>query len=425
MINNRRPLYLREIALENVRCFGKKQTIHFLDEDGLVSRWNLILGQNGSGKTTLLKSIVLACTNNRKHFKEIDLTYFHRKKESNPKLQFKLGNSWNDATSLTFDEREPNKYLLDWGIECEGPVWELEGIQVFGYGAARIIGDTRFSKEKNAFPSINLFDDSAELINAEEWLVQQEYLGLKRSVEEPMPQGDYVDRVRKIIIKLFKNEITNIEIRTDGSVPKAFFETKFGWVKLHDLSLGYKSLIAWMVDLASRLMELNPHSKNPLDEPAIVLVDEIDLHLHPSFQRELISFLTKTYKNVQFIVTAHSPLIVQAMEKANIILLDRVGSSVKVTQNPIDIQNWRVDQILTSDLFGLTSAHSKENEKLLEKRRKILAQPELTGEDEKKLEELRAEMERMPIGETSEEIIGFQKIKEFARKIGSKGTKTL
>ena len=70
--------------------------------------------------------------------------------------------------------------------------------------------------------------------------------------------------------------------------PKVFFKTPYGDVRLHELSLGYKTLIAWMVDFANGLFDEYPESKDPLAEPAVCLVDEIDLHLHPKFQRTII-----------------------------------------------------------------------------------------------------------------------------------------
>jgi predicted ATP-binding protein involved in virulence len=74
-------------------------------------------------------------------------------------------------------------------------------------------------------------------------------------------------------------------------------------------------MIAWTVDLASRLFASYPESQNPLAEPAVVLVDEVDLHLHPKWQRELRSHLTERFPGTQFVVTAHSPLVVQDLRK--------------------------------------------------------------------------------------------------------------
>ena len=86
-----------------------------------------------------------------------------------------------------------------------------------------------------------------------------------------------------------------------------------------------------MVDLAHRLFERYSDCDNPLEQPAIVLVDEIDLHLPPKWQRTIINDLTNIFKQTQFVVTAHSPLIVQSAPKeTNIVLLKRQGDQVVI-----------------------------------------------------------------------------------------------
>lgn len=417
MQKNVHPIYFRSISLENVRCFGERQTIQFIDHKENTCQWNLILGKNGSGKTTVLKSIILASIYDKRHYKEIELNYFQRNADISPEIHFTLGESWETPDTVVYDETEKNSYLAEWDISLSGPQQLIDQLKVFGYGAARIIGETSISKERNGFLASNLFDDSAPLINAEEWLVQQEFLNLK---EKSTTQSQNYERVKSILIELLKGEVSEIEVRTEQGTPKAFFKTQFGWVKLHDLSLGYKSLIAWMIDLASRLMRAYPYSETPLKEPAVVLIDELDLHLHPSFQRDLISFLTRTFSKTQFIVTAHSPLIVQAVEKANIILLERFTDSVSVKQNPIDIQNWRTDQVLTSDLFGLSSARSKETERLQKERRNILSKGKLEESDKGRLLDIEKQLGYISYGETEEEMLGLQQMREFAKVLGAR-----
>ncbi|HFC00893.1 MAG TPA: ATPase, partial [Phaeodactylibacter sp.] len=176
-------------------------------------------------------------------------------------------------------------------------------------------------------------------------------------------------------------------------------KTPYGWVDMKDLSLGYQTLIAWMVDLAARLFDRYPDSKNPLAEPAIVLVDEIDLHLHPKWQRNLISHLTTIFSQTQFIVTAHSPLIVQSAEDANIVLLKREGDHVKIYNNKDEevIQGWRIDQVLTSDLFGLESTRPPKYDKYLIRKKEILNKKRITKKDEKELEEIGRKLDEMNI----------------------------
>ena len=136
-----------------------------------------------------------------------------------------------------------------------------------------------------------------------------------------------------MLIDLLPDEVKDIRIRPItllSTKPEVEVETSYGWVRMKELGLGYQTLIAWMVDLAARLFEQYPESENPLKEPAIVLVDEIDLHLPPQWQRTLIQRLTDIFTQTQFIVTAHSPLIVQSAQNINVVLLKREGDQVKI-----------------------------------------------------------------------------------------------
>ena len=89
-------------------------------------------------------------------------------------------------------------------------------------------------------------------------------------------------------------------------------------VSLGRLSLGYQTVFAWTLDIAWRLIERYPRSPNPLQEPAIVLVDEIDLHLHPHWQRDIREHLTEQFPRIQFIATAHSPLMAQSFSRCEL-----------------------------------------------------------------------------------------------------------
>ena len=176
-----------------------------------------------------------------------------------------------------------------------------------------------------------------------------------------------------------------------------------------------------MVDFASRMFDLYPDSPNPLAEPAVVLVDEIDLHLHPKWQRTLMGYLSERFPNTQFIATAHSPLVVQAAQDANIVLLRREGDHVVIENNMEAVRNWRVDQILTSDLFGLESARPPETDKLLAERTKILSKAKLTKKDRERLKKLEEEIGSLPTGETPEEIEAMDVIRRAAERLKAEG----
>ncbi|WP_165840906.1 AAA family ATPase [Larkinella punicea] len=386
-------VWFKSISLENVRSFGRKETINFT-KDGNAAQWNVILGDNGTGKTTVLRSACLFIVRRYKsHNIHIDLNSFFRNNKSS-EIECNLeetntGDSYNSKLNISNlqigDKKKiypathfPNEPNLVKYSEDKIPV-------LYAYGAARKISDGAISKDNQQIESI--FNDDIELINAEEWIVQADYLALKDGRFSTKYQT-----VKRILLQLFNSEISDIYINTDSGTPKVYFKTNYGNVRLHELSLGYKTLIAWTVDFAKGLSDRYPDSENPLAEPAICLVDEIDLHLHPKFQRNIIQFLTETFPNTQFIVTAHSPLIVQSAGDANIILLKRVGDEVHVENDPVDVRNWRLDQILSSELFGI-------EDKTLQMRRerdKLLGKNVLSEQEQNRLLELNAELDSVP-----------------------------
>ena len=88
------------------------------------------------------------------------------------------------------------------------------------------------------------------------------------------------------------------------------------------LSQGEKSLMALVGDIARRLAMMNPGLENPLEGDGIVLIDEVDMHLHPTWQRKIIDRLTATFPNCQFVLTTHSPLVISETKDVLVYSLD-------------------------------------------------------------------------------------------------------
>lgn len=272
-----------------------------------------------------------------------------------------------------------------------------------GYGAGRRVGILAFLEEvEEDSPRGTLFSDNFNLRSPEEWLLYLDYTSAKKS---NVQEQQSIRRDQAInLLKQVLWEISDIRFIPGEGVrpkPRVEFKTPYGWVPFRQLGYGYQSLATWVADFASRMVERYPESKNPLEEPAVVLVDEIDLHLHPKWQRELMDRLTNLFPNTQFIATAHSPLIAQAA--ANLAVLRRVGDHVIIDNDVEYIRNWRVDQILTSDLFGLDSARPPHIAKLLAERDAILGKAKLTKADEKELKRLEAEIGELPVGESKQQ----------------------
>ena len=203
--------------------------------------------------------------------------------------------------------------------------------------------------------------------------------------------------------------VKELRIASTGTPQKPQISLQFllfdTWVRLRDMSLGYQTLVVWLTDFASKLFIRYPDSPNPLEEPAIVLIDEIDLHLHPEWQRKLIGFLSGIFKNTQFIATAHSPLVVQAAgdANANIVLLRREGDQTVVVKDLPDVQRWRIEQILSSELFEDTSPLSPQTEADLKLRNELLLKKRPSVKDKAELERLNALFDDQPVGITRPE----------------------
>lgn len=221
-------------------------------------------------------------------------------------------------------------------------------------------------------------------------------------------------QVKELLISVLP-EVEDIRLTSPtGSHPnpRAEFKTPYGWVPLRQMGYGYQTLVTWVTDLANRMVERYPDSPNPLAEPAVVAVDEIDLHLHPLWQRKLMDFLTQRFPNTQFIATAHSPLVVQAAADANLAVLRREGDHVVIDNDVDNIRGWRIDQILTSDLFGLPSARPPQFDGLLAERKELLTKSKLSAADKRRLAKIEADMGDFPTGESAQEVREREEIRK-------------
>jgi len=382
--NKNQPIYLESISIREIKCFGPKQTIQLSDK-GKPKMWTMILGDNGTGKSTILNSIAWALSQNGGG--NVDSYEFIR---DNPavigliKLEA-IGFKGMNESSQYFNRLDiPH-------IKVYSPYIKDANIPIFGYGSYRRLGKKGLSNGELPFQFASLFDENAELINAEDWLLKADYEDAKSD-----KSNNKIERVKNMLLKILREEVSDIRIEKGYRGYGVEFKTRYGWVNIKNLSTGYKSLITWMVDLANWLDIYYPDSENPLNEQAVVLIDEIDLHLHVSLQRELVSFLRETFPKIQFIVTAHSPLVVQGSEDENIIVLEKEDDHVVVKSNPLNVKNWRVDQILTSDLFGLESSRSKMTETKMQRRYELLKKDSLNKVEQEEMKELDVFINKVP-----------------------------
>ena len=187
-------------------------------------------------------------------------------------------------------------------------------------------------------------------------------------------------------------------------------------LRIEQLSEGYKIVIAMVADLAARMAEANPEMENPLNTSGIVLIDEVDLHLHPRWQREILIQLTEVFPNLQFIVSTHSPIIVVgAAEIAQVVNLNTINDDENLHQNDIQVSN--VGQVLLSDLFGLKYLYSPEWDDKIKERDTILAKPELTEEDNTRLRQLDEDLKGLTSLPNSNAIRSSLLIEKLAKQL--------
>jgi predicted ATP-binding protein involved in virulence len=409
--------YISSIKIQSVKCFKEEQTINFLDSTGRLYQWNILLGDNGTGKTTLLRSIYMTACDYHMLYKKkysqllnfnessfIEIGYL-----SSNKILYELitakkeRNSFNITRLFTSEEEQKE---IDFP-EIDFP--DIKFNHFIAYGANRI-------GEKENYVSLyeesTLVDEEVKLINVEDYLITLDYL--KNKVQREKSEREY--KIVEDILKKVLPDVEDIRIITKGRKPYVEFLMQYGWIKYQDLSLGYQTVTAWMVDLAVRMFEKFSRHKNPLAQPAVVMVDEIDLHMHPRWQQKIMRHLSEQFPKIQFIVTAHSPLIVQSATDANVIVLKREGNQVVVDNDPISVKNWRVDQILASDMFGVSMRDEQITEKL-NRRRILLRKEKLNANERKELAVLEKEASNLPTSESPEMIKAMEIIKQVAHNL--------
>lgn len=162
-----------------------------------------------------------------------------------------------------------------------------------------------------------------------EWLLAEE--DLERRVRERERNWDIQSPLLKVVRRAVESlipgctnlrvEVRPLRVVVDRSL--GGHKDRFETLSLDEMSDGFRTMLALVMDLAHRMATINPFMENPLEAPAVVLIDEVDLHLHPKWQQSVLADLRRVFKNTQFIVSTHSPQVLTMVEQQHIIVLDR------------------------------------------------------------------------------------------------------
>jgi predicted ATP-binding protein involved in virulence len=217
------------------------------------------------------------------------------------------------------------------------------------YPAQRLIPGEPFSPRRK-FLDIQRFDRQLDFIEFFTWFKDREDLENETRLEtNPNHRDRQLEAIRRAIPE-FLPGFSHLRIKRS---PLRMVVTKNGQeLIISQLSDGEKSLLTIIGDIARRLAICNPALENPLEGEGIILIDEIDAHLHPKWQRGIVPKLERTFPNCQFFIATHSPQIISDVKSENIYLLQQDADGEVIAVHPEGTYGRDTNQIL-EDVMGV------------------------------------------------------------------------
>jgi predicted ATP-binding protein involved in virulence len=380
-------MYIDRIEVDNLRCFAKTSVAFRRPDEKDSSRSpianvTLLLGNNGTGKSTLLRAIALAAlarviqSSGYVPFSMIRRIASSRKGTAGKppskaltrgvfQLHAQDGNGRKAPTSgLVTTSVQITRRGTGEVVEAQqkrARYWEKifhddsPSFLVLGYGATRRVEpdetvdlSARQKSRRLRYRRVaGLFEEQFTMVPLNAWLPDL----------QTRNKGRY-SQVIWLLNRLLPDDTNFQGKREDGHY---VFERRGVQVAFEAMSDGYRQYIGWISDLLYHVCMGCPSGKTLAENTGIVLIDEIDLHLHPEWQRTVIPLLAKTLPHLQFILTTHSPILVGTLHRQNVVVLDSDDSgTTATTQVATEIYGLNADQVLTSSAFGLASTRAPE-----------------------------------------------------------------
>ncbi|TAE00767.1 MAG: hypothetical protein EAZ97_04940 [Bacteroidetes bacterium] len=319
---------LKYLLVSQYQSIKKIETVFPLDCQFIV-----FLGDNGGGKTAILQAIAIGLQGNYDHDSGMILCNER--------------NFWIETESKKENEYNFNVAVLETTFNQE------KLIPCFAaYGASRLqlqTAESMESKKSKRGAAYHIFRTDATLLNIGYWFKNQILEGKEKQVQ--------------VVMDMMVRLLPNID-RIERKGSEFFYYEKNFSVSMDQLSAGNKNIVAMIGDMIIRLAEVQPHIENPKDFAGIVLIDELDAHLHPKWQKEFPKMLSETFPKVQFIVSTHSAIALLGMpENTAFFRVDRNETEgTQIERLDIDVKNLTPNLLLTSPLFGLENIFSTQNE---------------------------------------------------------------
>ncbi len=378
-----------QINLEHYRGFARLEL-------GLHPEFTLLVGDNGSGKSSILEAISVALDALFLGFPELTSTGIPRDARRQARVTRLFGESFEaTGTCVVTAVGELGGEALEWTrsmapsrsartvnkgsatlkeaaakLAAKVPTGEPVDLPVFGYyGTGRLwLEKSDRTKRKNAMrredASIlqgyrTCLDAASDAKMLEAWMAWREMSLVQRLAKghltdggiAPMSRDPLLDAVSKAAGAcvgpdcLLRYDIDSKQlVLLRGAEPFLPFRL---------LSDGYRNMVGMAADIAWRATRLNPHLGDaaPRQARGVVLIDEIDLHLHPSWQRRVVGDLRRVFPGLQFVATTHSPQVVASVEPGCLRVLGPVEANSNATKRSLRHTRGRDSNALLEDVF--------------------------------------------------------------------------
>lgn len=317
-------------------------------------RMNILCGPNGIGKTTILE----CCA----HSFSVGATSVLKSRASpagGPELKGSVKTSLKDGEKLSIvnlmvSQHEPMKQSDPFGDhENAAFVLSLKTGRIFSYQALDAV------RKDTAKTNTDLYDNIKNGVSSDDiksWFVNRDLYSTKDKSLSAEQLANF-----KLATQCFAKLNDAFSFSHVGASSLDVYVNTPGGMIVHEyLSSGFKSCLVMLLGIIKEL-ELRFKDKKVEDIEAIVLIDEIELHLHPEWQGKIARVLIDIFPKIQFIVTTHSPHVIQSAERNQIIALQANGSFVvqrQLPESPYGFKGWTVDEVLT-DVMGMADTRSE------------------------------------------------------------------
>ncbi|HKV10441.1 MAG TPA: AAA family ATPase [Thermoanaerobaculia bacterium] len=393
-------MFLKKLVLEDVRSIEHLE-LPFLETEDETRKWTFLLGENGTGKSTVLKAVALVLAGSDALPELlVEPESWIRVGARGARIQAELVTAQGEERRIGLDIRR-GENLFELFERNRDSLRQLDAALrhtsrsylTVGYGVSRRLSDPRYAGSRPSIPFqklrarsvATLFSPDAELNPLQNWAIDLHYrLG-----------DEGLELIRETLGRL----LPNVELsRIDRDTKTLLFATPDGEIPLGMLSDGYQNVAAWCGDLLYNVTQVFEDYKEPLSARGLLLIDEVDLHLHPVWQRQLKRFLDDKLPNFQIVATTHSPLTAHQAGEGELFFLQRdEPSRVPVLHRYAGSpRQLMIHQVLVSPVFGLATMDSERVEEMRREYENLSKQDRRTRVEERRMRQLAEELQDLP-----------------------------